>query len=64
MQLTEVGIEAAARHLHNLASSGEPWSEASEQLREDFRAYVEGCINAAYEAQIEERARRSNRRFS
>jgi hypothetical protein len=54
MDLTSVGIEAAARHLHHLASGGEPWAQASQQLRTDFRGHVEAVINAAHEAQMED----------
>jgi hypothetical protein len=56
MELTDVGVEAAARELHHLAS-GKPWAQASQQLRADFRGYVESIIDKAYEAEVAERAR-------
>jgi hypothetical protein len=56
MELTDAGIEAAAKELHQLAS-GKPWAQASHQVRADFRGFVQRMVDKAYEAEKEKRAR-------
>ena len=56
MELTDAGIEAAAKELHQLAS-GKPWAQASQQIRNDFRGFVQRMVDKAYEAEVEDRAR-------
>ena len=63
MELTSVGIEAAAERLPELATngSGTPWSEASEELQENFRDFALAIIDEAYKAQLQEQAHGKHR---
>ena len=52
-QLTETGLHAMAAELLRLASNGEQrWADATPELQQDLRGFVDRMVDAARDAEI------------
>jgi len=53
-QLTEAGMDAMAEELFRITVDGERnWDEATPELRQDFRGYIDSLIDRARQAESE-----------